>query len=184
MSTKKTDPHSDNRNSETRGHFLCGKLHHVAEETNVPQFRTQLGDGICQDAKLLETGERGFGTLAPTARACLVERARDVLAFVERQRSVAPAAKKVNGAIRGDSHEPDAEFVGLHFRSSKLVEFGEGLQQRLLTNVFGVRGASREATSQSLKPWSMGGDQGAESLVVAGASCGQRGQYAVSFALQ
>jgi hypothetical protein len=107
-----------------------------------------------------------------------------VLAFVERQRSVAPAAKKVNGAIRGDSHEPGAEFVGLHFRSSKLVEFGESLQQRLLTNVFGVLGASREAASQSLKPWSMGGDQGAESLVVAGASCGQRDLYAVSFALE
>src|SRR5215470_4158991 len=60
VSTKKTDPHRDGGNSETRGHFLCGKLHQVAEETYVPQFRTQLGDGICQDAKLLETGERGF----------------------------------------------------------------------------------------------------------------------------
>ena len=85
MSTKKTDPHSDNRNSETRGHFLCGKLQHVAEETYVPQFRRQLGDGIRQDAELLETGEGGFGTLTPPARADLMERARDVHAFVERQ---------------------------------------------------------------------------------------------------
>ena len=172
MSTKQADPHSDRGNPETRGHFLRGKLHQVAEEAYVSQFRRQLGDGICKDAELLLACEKAFGTLAPTARARLVKRSGDVLAFVERHSSVLPAAKKVNGAIRGDPHEPGPEFVRLHFRSGKLVEFFESLQQRLLTNVFCVLGASREAASQSLKAWSVGRDQGAESLVVAGAGCG------------
>ena len=39
VSPKETDPHRNRRNPETGSHFLCGKLHHIAEKAYVPQFR-------------------------------------------------------------------------------------------------------------------------------------------------
>ena len=183
MSPKEADPHRNRGNPETGSHFLCGKLHHIAEKAYVTQFRRQLGDRIGKDAELLMTCKRRLGTLAPTARACLI--GRGVLAFVERQGSINSfAAKEINRTIRGDSHKPGAEFVGLHFRSGKLVEFGESFQERLLANVFGVLDASRETASQSLESWSVRRNESAESPVVAGASRRQRHSYALRFARQ
>jgi len=183
VSTKQPDPHRNRGKPETGSHFLCGKLHHIAEKAYVTQFRRQLGDRIGKNAQVFPACERRLRTLTPTARACLIK--RGVLAFVERQRSIDSfAAKEINRTIRGDSHKPGAEFAGFHFRSRKLVEFAESLQQRLLANVFGVLGASRETASQSLEPRSVRRNESAESLVVAGASRGQRHSYALRFALQ
>lgn len=183
MRTKQPDPHRNRGNPETGSHFLCGKLHHIAEKAYVTQFRRQLGDRIGKDAQLFPTPERRLGTLAPTARACLIR--RGVLAFVERQGSIDSfAAKEINRAIRGDSHKPGTELVGFHFRSRKLVEFAESFQQRLLANVFGVLGACRETASQSLEPRGVRRNERAESLVVAGARRGQWHSNAARFAGQ
>ena len=131
------------------------------------------------------TGARCFGTFAPATHSRLMEFTVNVVAFVERNMSASLLmAKKINCTIGRYFHKPSAELVSFNFRPGKLVEFGKGFQERLLTNIFGILGTSGEAAGYSLQPWSMRRHQSGEGVPVTSASCRQRDLCPVRLGLQ
>src|SRR6266446_2019082 len=166
---EQSQPHRHRRDSYALRDFLRRILQNIAQQTDLPQIRSKLLDGIRQMLAHLAPRKaflRIFLRSGYIASQRLFTRAPRL--FQRENFSVAPLPDYIDGCVRRDARHPGVQIVaGLVLAPVELLQPGYGLQERFLPDVFRFRGIARQPQRAQVQRWTVWKDQFRQRFAVA-----------------